>query len=190
MSYIVYPQPTAEQFRAMGSESEKYRHLTARFCAGAGVDIASQGVAVVPWAISFDLPHDEFLNYSGGAPAKGPIHLRGHADKLPFESGSLDFVYASHILEDFADWIPCLSEWTRVVKVGGHVIILVPEKGRWNAAIARGQSPNCSHRHEAHVGELSFVFERFFGHFEVVGEALTNVTPEDYSILAVFKRLR
>lgn len=189
MTYL-YPPPTHDQFRSMGSETEKYRHLTAGYCLGAGVDIASQGVPVVPWAISFDLPEPEFLRYSAGAAPKGPIHLRGHADVLPFESGSLDFVYSSHLLEDFDDWIPLLREWVRMVRIGGNIVILVPDKALWNAAIARGQPPNCSHRHEAHVRELSFVFERFFGHFVVIRDSLTAVTPEDYSILFVAQRMR
>lgn len=172
------------------SETAKYRAFTVQYCQGAGVDVASQGDPVVPWAMSFDLPLDEFLKYSAGAPQKGPIHLRGYADHLPFESGSLDFCYSSHLLEDFADWLPCLAEWTRVVKVGGHIIILVPDKRLWNEAIARGQSPNCSHRHEAHLGELTEVFAKHFGHFVMIGEALTNVTPEDYTILFVARRVR
>lgn len=172
------------------SETSKYRALTTPFCVGAGVDIASQGDPVVPHAMSFDLPEAEFLAYSNGAPPKGPIHLRGHADNLPFESGSLDFAYSSHLLEDFYDWIPLLSEWTRVVKIGGHIIILVPDKTIWNAAIARGQPPNCSHRHEAHVGELTYLFHQFFGHFEVIRDSLTAVTPEDYTIMFVAKRTR
>src|SRR6187402_3113442 len=165
---MTYRKPTPQEFKAFGSETERYRFLTAPMCKGVGVDIASQGMAVVPWAISFDLPEAEFLRYSNGAPPKGPIHLRGHADHLPFETGSLDFVYSSHLLEDFADWLPLLSEWTRVVKIGGIVIILVPDKTLWAAALAAGQPPNCAHRHEAFVGELSEVFGKYFGHFEIL----------------------
>jgi len=189
MSYIEYAKPTADEFRSFSSETAKYRHLTAPFCRGAGVDIASQGVPVVPWAISFDLPESDFLQYSAGNPPKGPIHLRGYADKLPFDSGSLDFVYSSHLLEDYLDWIPPLREWTRMVKIGGHLIILVPDKTLWNAAIARGQNPNCSHRHESHVGELTEIFRAYFGHFEIVRDELTALTPEDYSIIFVAQRL-
>ena len=104
----VYLKPTGhEWWKQIDSETGKYRHLTSPHCLladgspGCGVDIASQGSVVVPWAISFDLPQDEFDYYNDHHAPKGPIHLRGHADKLPFESGSLDFVYASHILEDF-----------------------------------------------------------------------------------------
>lgn len=189
MSYIKYPKPTPEQFKSFGSETEKYRSLTAPFCKGCGVDIASQGVAVVPWAISFDLPHDEFSYYSNGQPPKGPLHLRGHATNLPFESGSLDFVYSSHLLEDYLDYLPVLTEWNRCVRLGGHIIILVPDKELWAAALARGQAPNCSHKNEPHVGYITGLYKEFFGHFEVIQDKLTALTPEDYSILFVAKRV-
>lgn len=174
----------------MSSETEKYRHLTSPYCQGAGVDIASQGDAVVPWAMSFDLPEREFMRYSSGQPPKGPIHLRGHAEKLPFDSGSLDFVYSSHLLEDFADWVPILSEWCRCVRIGGRIIILIPDMYLWNVAIRNGQPPNCQHRHEGKVGELSDVFRLYFGHFEILEDRLTTITPEDYTIMFVAKRVR
>jgi SAM-dependent methyltransferase len=171
------------------SETARYRHLTIKYCEGSGVDIASQGDAVVPWAMSFDLPEPEFLRYSSGNPPKGPIHLRGHDDKLPFDSGSLSFVYASHILEDHLDWLPILKEWCRCVKIGGYIIILIPEKDLWSQAIQRGQPPNNSHKHEGRVGELTEVFRKYFGHFEVIEDRLTALTPEDYTIMFVAKRV-
>ena len=187
MSYLKFKPVPLDK---CGSETEKYRHLTAPYCTGCGVDIASQGVPVVPWAVSFDLPEKEFLKYSGGNPPKGPIHLRGYADKLPFDDKSLDFVYSSHLLEDYLDWNPVLAEWTRCVKIGGVIVILVPDKKLWNEAIAAGQPPNNSHKHESYVGELTEVFSKFFGHFEVKEDRLTALTPTDYSILFVAKRIR
>lgn len=189
MSYVKFTKPSPELFRACSSETARYRYLTAPFCQGAGVDVASQGVPVVPWAISFDLPEEEFLNYSNGAGPKGPIHLRGHADRLPFESGSLDFVYSSHYIEDVAEWIPLLAEWTRCVRISGFIVILLPDKELWNAAVAAGQPPNCAHRHEGRPGELSEVFSKYFEHFRVMKDELTRVVPEDYNILFVAQRI-
>jgi len=172
------------------SETAKYRNLTTPYCKGAGVDIASQGDSVVPWAMSFDLPEPEFSHYSSGNPPKGPIHLRGHATQLPFDSESLDFVYSSHLLEDFLDWVPVIKEWCRCVKIGGNIIILIPDKELWNRAIERGQPPNNAHQHEGRVGELTETFQRYFGHFQILEDRLTCLSPEDYTILFVAKRIR
>lgn len=190
MSYKEYFKPTAKGFAACNSETERYRWASAPYCAGVGVDVASQGIPVVPWAISYDLPEPEFSHYSNGRPPKGPLQLRGFADRLPFESQSLDFVYSSHFLEDVFDWIPVLKEWDRVLKIGGYMIILVPDKDRWAAAIQKGQPPNCSHRHEAYVGELTTVFRNAFGHYDIIKDEFTNVTPDDYTIIFVAERVR
>lgn len=169
------------------SETAKYRHLTARYCQGCGVDVASQGDRVVPWAMSFDLPPAEFAIYCSNHPPKGPIHLRGHATALPFDSGSLDFVYSSHLLEDYLDWEPVLKEWVRVLRPGGTLIILVPDKKLWNEAIAKGQPPNCSHKHESYAGELSTYAERIG--VTVVKDELTAQFEGDYSVLFVATKL-
>jgi SAM-dependent methyltransferase len=190
MSYLTFTTPTEAEFRAMHSETARYRHLTAQYLAGVGVDIASQGIAVVPWAISYDLPEKEFMRYSSGNPPKGPLQLRGFAEKLPFETQSLDFVYSSHFLEDVFDWMPVLKEWDRVLRIGGRMVILVPDKELWNQALQNGQPPNCEHRHEARVGELTEVFTRFFGHYKIIEDRLTQVVPGDYTILFAAKRVR
>lgn len=190
MSYLKFSKPNEQRFRSFSSESAKYAHLTAPYCGGCGVDIASQGAAVVPWAISFDLPEKEFLEYSNGAAPKGPVHLRGFADRLPFETASLDFVYSSHLLEDYLDPLPVLTEWNRCVRIGGNIVILVPDKVLWNEAIAKGQSPNNSHKHEYAVGELSEIYRRYYGHFEILRDELTAVVPDDYSILFTARRVR
>lgn len=187
MSYINYPDPKPEDYKNMLSETAKYRHLTTPYCKGAGVDIASQGDPVVPWAMSFDLPEKEFMEYSGGNKPKGVIHLRGFADNLPFDECSLDFVYSSHLLEDYLDWLPVLNEWVSVLKFGGYLIVLVPDKDLWAAALARGQAPNCSHKHESHAGELS-TYAKKLG-LKVIDDRLTNCFPGDYTVMFIAKKI-
>ena len=48
-------------------------------------------------------------------------------DKLPFKNGELDFVIGVHAFEHFPDPRKLLSEWLRVVKVGGIVGIVHPD---------------------------------------------------------------
>lgn len=185
--YLQFEAPTEQEFRKFTSETEKYRHLTSQYCSGAGVDIASQGVPVVPWAIQFDLPEKEFLHYSSGRQPASPIPLRGYATKLPFVNNSLDFVYSSHLLEDYADWNPVLDEWVRVLKPGGRLIILVPDKDLWAEAIARGQPPNCAHKKEPKPGELTRWLEP--KGIRVLKDCLTNCYKGDYTIIFVGVKL-
>lgn len=168
------------------SETSKYRHLTVPYCDGCGVDIASQGDPVVPWAMNFELPEKEFSYYNSGHKPRGPIQLSGFADKLPFNNDCLDFVYSSHLLEDFSDWNPVLKEWVRVLKPGGKLIVLIPDRELWLAALAKGQNPNDAHRHEGQVGELT-TYAPALG-LTVLEDRLTQQFEGDYSILFVAQK--
>lgn len=44
------------------------------------------------------------------------------------ESSSLDYLVASHVLEHVDDPVSALKNWIRVVKPGGHVVVIVPDK--------------------------------------------------------------
>ena len=168
------------------SETSKYRHLTTPYCIGNGVDLASGGDPVVPWAIQVELTEDKYAWYNSGNKPTSPIQWRGDALDLPFKSGTLDWVYSSHLLEDFADWMPTLVEWTRVLKQGAALIILIPDKKHSAEALACGQPPNCQHRHEGTVGELT-AHAAGLG-VEVIEDRLTNCFDGDYSILFVARK--
>lgn len=167
----------------MSSETAKYRHLTAPLCTGNGLDIGSQGDPVVPCAIQVELPSAEFAHYSGGLVLDQIGLWRGDGRELPFKDNSCDFVYSSHLIEDFQDWNPALREWWRVLKPGGPLIILTPEEDLWNAAVAGGQPPNCAHRHCGRVGELSASLRAIDPHAKIMEDRLTLCHPGDYTIL-------
>lgn len=170
------------------TESAKYRSLTVPYCRGNGVDIGCGGEPVVPWAIAMDLPADQYATYHSGNTPDRQIQFGGDARDLPFKDGKLDWVYSSHLLEDFLEWDPILREWVRVLKPGGNLVILVPDKALWKAALDRGQPPNCAHQHESFAGELSGYAQRIGG-LVPVEDRLTELFPNDYSILFVAKKL-
>ena len=49
--------------------------------------------------------------------------------KLPYESASIDEIYASHVLEHFGrrEFMDVLREWRRVLKPGSNIYIAVPD---------------------------------------------------------------
>lgn len=169
------------------TESEKYRHMTAQYLQGNGVDLGCGGNPVVPWAIAFDLPTEDYRNYHSSATPDRVIQWGGDARNLPFKDGTLDFVYSSHLIEDFMDWTPVLTEWVRVLKPGGRLVIIVPDKSLWQQALDRGQPPNCAHQHESFVGELS-QHASVIGGLQVIEDRLTSCFDGDYSILFVATR--
>lgn len=166
------------------SETAKHRSQVQIFCAGNGVDLGSSGDPVVPWAIKLDLPTEKYLTYDPTR-TEDIIHWRGDATNLPFKDGTLDFCHSSHLLEDFENWQPILKEWDRALKIGGYLIIAVPDHARFRAAVAAGQGDNLNHKHESHVGELTAMLPSY----EVISDRMVNDDPREYSILYVGKKV-
>jgi len=127
----------------MSSETSAVREVLARYCAGDGLDIGYGGDPIVPAAICFDLP----ARY--GKVGDSPQHLHGDCRALPFQSNTLDYVYSSHLLEDFTydSQVAVLGEWARVVRHKGLIIICCPDQQRFKAHCqATGQCLNSIHK--------------------------------------------
>lgn len=176
------------------SETHKYLNFTQKYCyradglPGCGVDIASGGAPVVVWAWQLELAPNQYSHYNSNNLPRGPIQLYGDAARMCAEANSLDFVYSSHLIEDYPydQWPELMMTWKIMLKPGGHMIILTPERVRWAEAIRRGQPPNCSHKYEPLLGEMSVVAKQIG--LEVVEERLTDLDKNDYTILGVFKK--
>jgi len=170
------------------TETSRYLHLTTPYVTGLNViDIGSQGDPVVPRAIQIELPPDDYSHYTSGKTLDGPA-WRGDGRMLPFKDRTVDCVYSSHLIEDFEDWRPAVVEWWRVLKLGGHLIVLTPDNDLWNAAVAAGQCPNCSHRHCGKVGELTRLIKAIDRKAAILEDRLTNCHPGDYTILFVARK--
>lgn len=59
-----------------------------------------------------------------------------------FNDGVLDYVYSSHLLEDFVDTNVVLGEWCRVLRRNGKLILLLPDQ-----QIYQKFSSNEHHKH-------------------------------------------
>ena len=55
----------------------------------------------------------------------------------PWESGSIDHIYMSHILEHVADWWPCFTECARILRPGGTLEVRVPDESSATALTYR-----------------------------------------------------
>lgn len=192
MSYIKYSKPTPEAAAAMGSEVEKYRHLFSEYLPydkGVVVDVGTQGVAAVPFAVSFDLPEAEARKYSGGQPDKGPVQMRGHLDKMPFEHGSLYGVVLSHIIEDWprSEWPRLLRHVASKVMHGGVIVVLVPDHERWWKQVKeQGRTHNFAHAQpQPNLGDIAAAAK--LADLVCEKEYYTDVFPGDSTILGIIR---
>ena len=100
------------------------------------------------------------------------MQLGGDATDLKwFRDGVLDFVYSSHLLEDFDDTRSVLAEWLRVLKPSGRLIIFCPDEQVYREHCRRtGQTYNVHHKHAdfslakvkadlASIGEIAVLHE-------------------------------
>ena len=126
-----------------GSETAKARPRLAPYCTGNGIDIGPGGDPITPAAVRVDLA----TPYS--TVGDNPVQLSGTATDLHwFRDGSLDYVYSSHVLEDFIETEQVLREWLRVLKPGGKLIIFCPDEQRFRKhCAATGQLYNDNHKH-------------------------------------------
>jgi SAM-dependent methyltransferase len=154
--------------RARVSETSKCRASLAPYCQGNGIDIGFGGDPIVPHAICMDLP-TAYARYKQYAQ-----HLHGRAEDLHwFRDGSLDWVYSSHVLEDFPATREVLDEWLRVVRPGGHLVLYLPDEQVYREHCQRhGRPPNTHHVHAdfglafvkralAHRQDIEVIHERF-----------------------------
>jgi SAM-dependent methyltransferase len=125
------------------SETSKCRARLAPYCIGYGLDLGFGGDPIVRHAIGMDMPRP----YSDVGPL--PVQLGGDATQLVwFRDGVLDFIFSSHLLEDFVDVAAILQEWLRVLRPGGRLLIFCPDEPAYRRhCAATGQPYNTHHVH-------------------------------------------
>jgi len=81
-----------------------------KYCQGNGLDIGYGGDPVVPGVQGWDFEHGDAQ------------YMKGLDDE------SFDFVYSSHLLEHLPDIDAALTNWDRVLKPGGFLLLYLPHR--------------------------------------------------------------
>jgi predicted SAM-dependent methyltransferase len=126
------------------SETSVCRERLKKFCFGDGLDLGFGGDPIIPSAITVD------MNIPYAEVGCSPQHLHGDARNLCwFKDGVLDYVYSSHLLEDFPEGETglVLTEWMRVIKPGGFLILYCPDEQKYREHCRlTGQGYNEAHK--------------------------------------------
>ena len=120
-----------------------------KFCEkGFGVDLGCGSNPLSPYILSIDQgAHDR---PPAGPHLIGDIRRLGLGGGVGFHDEVFDFIFSSHVLEDFDDIGGVLKEWWRKLKTGGYLVLLLPdmENGRYPRVGEREGNPS----HRVNVG--------------------------------------
>lgn len=135
------------------SETSKHRDILESYCTGCGIDIGFGGDPITESAIRMDFPQP----YANTGTAT--VQLGGDSRILKwFRDDVLDYVYSSHVLEDFDEQqtVSVLAEWLRVVRVGGYLVLLLPDQARY-VAYCEGKDLSYNYHHSIPHFSLDYV---------------------------------
>jgi SAM-dependent methyltransferase len=164
------------------SETSKVRHLVLQYCKGKGCDIGFGGDKISKQncdSIDYAVPYA----YTGDDKVDIPCDL--FKEKIPVADNTYDYVYSSHLIEDFPDTKSVLIDFIRILKDDGLLILVFPDQPVYAAhCVATGQPVNLLHVH-ADMG-LQFMTDRLGEIDDITIEHLFSSNCEiDYNVVMV-----
>jgi ADP-heptose:LPS heptosyltransferase/predicted SAM-dependent methyltransferase len=166
-----------------GNESQKCRWEIVPYTRGKGLDIGCGPIKCFPHFIGVDNCHHEMF----GQIIKPDIRIETCLDLGIFATASLDFVFSSHTLEHIEpeNVAKCLEEWCRVLKIGGHLVLYLPDSKLYPHIGDDGCNPD--HKWEPDYCTLLHYMDAVTCGWELVLYQLRD-QDDEYSGLYVFKK--
>jgi SAM-dependent methyltransferase len=169
------------------SETSKVRHLVGPYCYGKGCDIGFGGDKIVKEncdGIDYAQPYA----YTGDDPVDIACDL--FKEKIPVADNTYDYVYSSHLIEDFPDTKAVLRSFIQVLKNNGLLILVFPDQPAYAKHCEEtGQPVNLLHVH-ADMG-LKFMTDRLNEIEEVsVDNLFSSDRNIDYNVIMVCRIIK
>jgi ubiquinone/menaquinone biosynthesis C-methylase UbiE len=166
------------------SETSKVRHLVIHYCQGNGCDIGFGGDKIKKeHCVGIDYAQP----YAYTGKEKVDIACDVMNEKIPVADNTYDYVYTSHLIEDFTDTTQALEEFIRILKSGGNLILVFPDQQVYEAYCKKtGQTLNTHHIHK-NMG-LDFMLNRLNEIPYIKYENIFTSNCEiDYNVVMVLK---
>jgi len=120
-----------------GNEAQKIKYDIVPYTRGRGLDLGCGPFKAYKHFIGVDNGHHWG---TGGADVVSEA-----TDLSLFATNTLDFVFSSHLLEHIQDAGQALSEWFRVLKPGGHLVLYLPHDELYPKVGESGANPDHKH---------------------------------------------
>ncbi|HVG13422.1 MAG TPA: methyltransferase domain-containing protein [Chitinophagaceae bacterium] len=168
------------------SETSKVRSLVIEFCKGYGCDIGFGGDKIKEDAVGIDFTNP-YANTGGD---KVDIGCDVIKDEIPVPDNTYDYVYSSHLIEDFEDTGAGLRKFIKVLKHSGLLILVFPDQRVYEEHCRKsGQALNLYHKH-ADMG-LTFMLDKLKALQEISFEILfSSNCAIDYNVIIIAKILK
>lgn len=165
-----------------GNESAKVRWDVVRYTRGKGLDVGCGPWKQFPHWIGVDNRKDTALF---GQAMDPDVTVESAEDLSLFSTESMDFVFSSHLLEHIEhEKVPAtLKEWMRVTKLGGYVVLYLPDEDEYPKIGEPGVNPD----HKWNVNYDRVVNAMRDTCWDLVEFQKRNQGTE-YSLLFVFKK--
>lgn len=120
------------------SETASCKPYLQRFCVGQGLDLGCGDEKIRDDAIGVDIKVVTECDVIHDASNLGI-----------FGDDSMDYVYSSHLLEDFVNTEAVLREWIRIIKPNGNLVLFLPNQMAYEEHCAKNSvQPNQDHKHK------------------------------------------
>jgi ubiquinone/menaquinone biosynthesis C-methylase UbiE len=132
----------------------------------------------VPETLFRPIFNDQFGKYETADIHMENVDYNVDLQKLPFDDGSYDFVFASHVLEHIPDDNKAIKEIRRILKPDGIAILPVPlicEK------TIEYPEPNPNEAYHVRAPGMDY-FERYERYFSKVEKIASDTLPEKYQL--------
>ena len=128
------------------SETAKVRDWVLPYCIGFGCDVGFGGDKIKKEdCLGIDL----MIPYGKTGGDKVDIACDLSCETIPVEDNYFDYVYSSHLIEDFEDTKRILRDFVRITKSGGNIILVFPDQQVYEKiCAATGQLVNVNHVHK------------------------------------------
>lgn len=168
-----------------GNEADKVRFLVVPYTRGRGIDLGCGPQKAFPHFIGVDNCSD---TERYGIPIQPDVTIEDCC-ALPFETGELDFVFSSHLLEHVVDTQAALTEWWRVIKPGGHLVLYLPHADLYPNIGEPGANPD--HKVDLRPADIRRAMGSVAGHAREGWDLLVDEVRSEgreYSFLVVFRK--
>ena len=165
-----------------GAESKKIIWETVPYTRGRGLDVGCGPMKLWPQSIGID--NDKDVSLFGNSPSEAD--LKCSADDMSIVANqSMDYVFSSHMLEHFEDYITPLREMWRVLKQGGYLLLYLPHKDFYPNIGLEGSNPD--HKHDFTPKDIIEAMKKIGG-WDMVENQDRN-EGDEYSFFVVFKKI-